>query len=189
MDCHYDYRMFSEVQFSFLVSFPPSFLEYLSVAVFCWWLKCRSLLSAFHSSWRPALKMRERISCSPLATPTVLLGFLLPWTWGISSWLLQQIAAAAPYLGRGVSPHHHPSWPSTWDSSSRPSCPHAATAPWTWGWSSLPPPLASGMGAWGSSSRPPPQPWVRGSSSQPRLVGRWQPPVTTYGILSKLGSL
>ena len=23
----------------------------------------------------------------PLATPTVLLGFLLPWTWGISSWL------------------------------------------------------------------------------------------------------
>ena len=24
----------------------------------------------------------------PLATPTVLLGFLLLWTWGISSWLL-----------------------------------------------------------------------------------------------------
>ena len=24
----------------------------------------------------------------PLETPTVLLGFLLPWTWGISSWLL-----------------------------------------------------------------------------------------------------
>ena len=35
---------------------------------------------------------------------TVLLGFLLPWTWGISSWLLQQSAAAAPYLGRGVAP-------------------------------------------------------------------------------------
>ena len=33
-----------------------------------------------------------------LATPTVLLGFLLPWTWGISSRLLQQSAAAAPYL-------------------------------------------------------------------------------------------
>ena len=47
-----------------VLSFPPAFLEYLSVAVFCWWLKCRSLLSAFHSSWRPALKMRERISCS-----------------------------------------------------------------------------------------------------------------------------
>ena len=37
----------------------------------------------------------------PLATPTILLGFLLPWTWGISSRLLQQSAAAAPYLGEG----------------------------------------------------------------------------------------
>ena len=39
-----------------------------------------------------------------IATPTVLLGFLLSWTWGISSWLLQQSTTAAPYLGRG-----HPS--------------------------------------------------------------------------------
>ena len=37
----------------------------------------------------------------PLATPTVLFGFLLPWTWGISSQLLQQSTAAAPYLGQG----------------------------------------------------------------------------------------
>ena len=37
----------------------------------------------------------------PLATPTILLGFILPWTWGISSCLLQQSAAAAPYLGEG----------------------------------------------------------------------------------------
>ena len=29
------------------------------------------------------------------------LGFLLPWTWGISSRLLQQSTAAAPYLGQG----------------------------------------------------------------------------------------
>ena len=29
--------------------------------------------------------------------------------WGISSRLLQQSAAAAPYLGRGVSPHRRPS--------------------------------------------------------------------------------
>ena len=57
----------------------------------------------------------------PLATPTILLGFLLPGTWGISSRMLQQSAAAAPYLGRGVSPHSHPSWPWTWSSSSRPS--------------------------------------------------------------------
>ena len=27
---------------------------------------------------------------------------------GVSSWLLQQSTAAAPYLGRGVSPHHLP---------------------------------------------------------------------------------
>ena len=32
-----------------------------------------------------------------LATPTVLLGFLLPWMWGISSQLLQQSTATAPY--------------------------------------------------------------------------------------------
>ena len=72
----------------------------------------------------------------PLATPTILLGFLLPWTWGISSQLLQQSTAAAPYLGRGVSPHSHPSWPWTWSSSSQPFCTHAATAAWTWGCSS-----------------------------------------------------
>ena len=29
----------------------------------------------------------------------------LPWAWGISSRLLQQSTAAAPYLGRGVSPY------------------------------------------------------------------------------------
>ena len=34
----------------------------------------------------------------------LLLGFLLPWVWGISLRLLQQSAAIAPYLGRGVSP-------------------------------------------------------------------------------------
>ena len=37
------------------------------------------------------------------SVPTVLLGFLLPWTWGISSVLLQQSTATAPYLGRGHS--------------------------------------------------------------------------------------
>ena len=52
-----------------------------------------------------------------LATLTVLLGVLFPWTWGISSWLLQQSTAPAPYLGRGVSPHGCPSWPWTWSSS------------------------------------------------------------------------
>ena len=65
-------------------------------------------------------------------TPTVLLGFLLPWTWGISSQLLLQNVAVASYFGRGESPHGHPSWLS----SSRPSCTRAAATPWTWGCSS-----------------------------------------------------
>ena len=34
----------------------------------------------------------------PLATPTILLGFLLPCAWGISSRLLQQSTATAPYI-------------------------------------------------------------------------------------------
>ena len=56
----------------------------------------------------------------PLSAPTILLGFLLPWISGISSQLLQQSAAAAPYLGRGVSPHSRHSWPWMWGISSRP---------------------------------------------------------------------
>ena len=82
----------------------------------------------------------------PLATTVVLLGFLLPWTCGISSRLLQQSAAAAPYLGQGISPHRCPSWPCTWNSSSRSSCARAATAPWMWGCLSRPPP--PGLGRW-----------------------------------------
>ena len=54
----------------------------------------------------------------PPSVPTILLGFLLPWTWGISSWLLQQSTATAPScLGRSVSPHGCHSWPWTWGSS------------------------------------------------------------------------
>ena len=34
----------------------------------------------------------------PLVTPTILLGFLLPWRWGISSLLLQQIVATAAHF-------------------------------------------------------------------------------------------
>ena len=68
----------------------------------------------------------------PLATPTILLQFLFPWTWGISSQLLQQSTAAAPFLGRVVSPQGRPSWPWTWSSFSWPSCAHTATALWMW---------------------------------------------------------
>ena len=38
----------------------------------------------------------------PLSALTILLGFLLPWTWGILSQLLQQTTATAPYLGCGI---------------------------------------------------------------------------------------
>ena len=44
----------------------------------------------------------------PSCNTYCLTWFLLPWTWGISSGLLQQSAAAAPYLGQGVSPHRPP---------------------------------------------------------------------------------
>ena len=59
----------------------------------------------------------------PLATPTMLLEFLLPWTWGISSWLFKQRAAITPYIARGVSTHHHPSRPWMLSSSFWHSCP------------------------------------------------------------------
>ena len=90
----------------------------------------------------------------PLTTPTVLLGFFLPWTWGISSRLLQQSAAASPHLGRGVSPHRRSSWPWTWSSSSRPSCARAAAAPWRWGSSSRAGPLTCGLGWFLSAAAP-----------------------------------
>ena len=54
-----------------------------------------------------------------------------------------QSAAAFPYLGWGVSPHHHPTWPWAWSGSSRPFCTRAATAPWMWGCSSQLLPLTS----------------------------------------------
>ena len=72
----------------------------------------------------------------PSTTPTISPGFLLPWTWGISSRLLQQISATAPYLGQG-----HPTWLWTWSSPSQPCCTCAATAPWMRGCSSWPLPL------------------------------------------------
>ena len=44
----------------------------------------------------------------PFSVPSVLLRFLLPWTWGISSRLLQQSTVAAPELLSATTPDHHP---------------------------------------------------------------------------------
>ena len=49
--------------------------------------------------------------------PTVLVGFLLPSMWGISSRLLQQSAASSPYLGHGVASLGHCPRPRAWGSS------------------------------------------------------------------------
>ena len=75
----------------------------------------------------------------PLATPTVLLGFLLPWTWGTAP--AKRSHCSLPWTR---PPLHVECW--TWSSSSQPSCACAAAAPWTWGSSSPPPPLTSDMG-------------------------------------------
>ena len=131
------------------------------------------------SDWLVSCDYGFRVSAlwCPLATPTISLGFLLPRMWGISSGLLQQCAAAAPYLGRGVSSPGRPSWPWTWGSSCRPSCARAAAAPWTRGCSSGPPPLTSGGVGKLLSAAPAqsqlgalprhPWPWARCSSSRP----------------------
>ena len=66
----------------------------------------------------------------PLATPTFLLGFLLPWMWGVSLRLLQQSVASTPYLRGGMSTHCRPSWRWMWSSYSQPSSNHTVTTSW-----------------------------------------------------------
>ena len=88
------------------------FIELDKIVVLVWldWLDFRDYGFSVSALW------------CPLATAPILLGFLLPWAWGISSWLLLQSPATAPYLGRGVSTHGHPYWPWKGSSSSQPSC-------------------------------------------------------------------
>ena len=119
----------------------------------------------------------------PLATSTVLLGFLSPWTWGISSWLLQQSTVTAPYFGRRVNPYCHPSGPWMWNSSLGPLAPtqqpflgHGGCSSWPL---PLAPPLTLNVGYLLSAAPALSQPgtlshrlWPRtwGSSSWPRSV-------------------
>ena len=92
----------------------------------------------------------------PLVTPTILLGFLLPWAWGISSRLPQQSAPAAPYLNKGylltaaLPDLQH---------GIAPLGPHVPVQPPLLGHEVAPP-----------GRRPWPRTW--GSSSQPRFM-RW----------------
>ena len=101
----------------------------------------------------------------PLETPTVLLGFLLPWAWGISSQLLQQSAATAPYLGRGVSP----TAPSDLECGIAPLGPPVPTQPLLLGRGVGPPGHRPWSWAWAYSSRPLSLTLDLGSCSQPFL--------------------
>ena len=81
--------------------------------------------------------------CS-LATPTILLGFLLPWH-GVS--LHSCSSKAQPLLltldkGYLLTTSLH----DLQHERARPFCTRTATAPWTWGGSSWPPPLTLDMG-------------------------------------------
>ena len=60
------------------------------------------------------------------------LGLFLPWTWGISSLLLQQSSRCSLSWTRDIS-SRPPLLTWTWSSSSPSSCTRTAAACWTWG--------------------------------------------------------
>ena len=81
----------------------------------------------------------------PLATPTVLLGFLLTWTWGISSQLIQKgqpplltlDEVTPPDLEHGVAPLGPPIPTQLLLIGRRVAPPSRCPWLWTWGSSSL----------------------------------------------------
>ena len=70
------------------------------------WGPCVLVSTGFFSALWASLVGMGYDSKHDFTPPTVLLGFLWSWTWGISTLLVQQRAAAAPDLRRGVSPLH-----------------------------------------------------------------------------------
>ena len=115
----------------------------------------------------------------PLATPTILLGFLLPWAWGISSRLSSKaqlllltldegylLTAALPDLQRGIAllGPPEPVQPRLLGRGVGPP----GHCPWPRAWVAPP-----GRRPWpwtrGNSSRRYPWPRMRGSSSRPFL--------------------
>ena len=114
----------------------------------------------------------------PLATPTILLGFLLPWAWGISSRLLQQSTATAPYLG--VKPLDSvPKWAEDiWVVS--PSSPSWML--WTEEITCFTV-VTSASGSWGPC--PPEQHWVAAPRTQEDCSSCW---IKTLRPFQKMGS-
>ena len=107
-----------------------------------------------------------------LVSPTLQDGFLttgppgklLPWTWCISSWLLQQSVTSAPYLGLGLL---LTAAPADLERGVDPLGPPAPTQPPLLGHGVAPPSCCPSRG-WGPPSFCPwPRTW--GTSSQPRL--------------------
>ena len=80
-----------------------------------------------------------------------LLGFLLPWMWGISSRLLQQSTAAAPYLDDGYLLN---AIPPDLERGIAPPGPPAPVQPPLLGYGAAPPSRRPWPRTWGSSSRP-----------------------------------
>ena len=70
----------------------------------------------------------------PLATPTILLWVSLTLDMGYLFTAAPAKRSHCSFPWIGVSPNSCPFWPWMWNCSSRPSCAHAATGPWTWGW-------------------------------------------------------
>ena len=67
--------------------------------VWCWtWIR-----PSYHLAGAFPLPLDVRYFLTATPVLTVLLGFHWPWTWGISTWLVQRSTAAAPDLGHGVS--------------------------------------------------------------------------------------
>ena len=106
----------------------------------------------------------------PLATPTILLGFLLSWVWGSSSQLLQQSAAAAPYLGQRVSPH---CLPPDLQCGIAPLGPPEPVHPPLLGSGLIFLAAAPGLRGWVAPPGFRPWPWTWGGSSQPPTLASY----------------
>ena len=74
----------------------------------CLWQECGLILNTnsplLASCWVSPLPLDMGCLLTATPVPTILLGFFWPWTLGISTWLVQWSAGAAPDIGHRVSP-------------------------------------------------------------------------------------